>query len=194
MTVNGMPSVRELSEMIVNAQFTPSKPNVNELVDELLSYLKDNFPRKTAELQIEATIQNRKKKGKRKKKLDENRQKLLNEAYAYAIQLIQQKSTDDLVNTQLKLFYWFDHKGLTLDESYEIIQQAKKDFEIIQQTKKDFEQAIQEKPELKPVLEEISKREHDISTSIETQVESQDEIESRLYNGRLPHCELKPTD
>lgn len=167
-----MPTPRELAEMIVNAQYDSKEPNMDILVDELLAYVKDGYPRKTARLQIESVIENRKVKKKKKNKPKKSRQPLLAEAYTYAIHLIQQKGTEDLVNTQLKLFYWFDHKGLTLDESYEIIHQAKK----------DFEQSVKEESEIEPTQEVIFDKEPEISTSIETQVESQDEIESRLYS------------
>lgn len=170
-----MPTPRKLAEMIVNAQYDSKEPNLDILVDELLAYMKDGYPRKTAQLQIQSAIENIQVKEKKKNKPDKNRQSLLDDAYTYAIKLIQQKGTKEIVNAQLKLFYWFDHKGLTLNDSYEIIHKAKN----------YFEQAVTKEPELEPTQKVISKKEPEIATSVETQVESQDEIESRLYSFAL---------
>ncbi|NHJ03058.1 MAG: hypothetical protein EAX86_13055, partial [Candidatus Heimdallarchaeota archaeon] len=82
-----MPSPRELSEMIVNAQYTPNSPNVDECVNELLAYLSSrmrSFPRKTAEAQIRATIRLMETKDEREAEEKEKNLKKKNEILSFA--------------------------------------------------------------------------------------------------------------
>ncbi|PWI49479.1 hypothetical protein CEE45_01425 [Candidatus Heimdallarchaeota archaeon B3_Heim] len=73
--IDDMPSPRELGEMIVNGLYNPETNNIESCIDELLAYMPESFPRKTAELQIQAIISYRnnksepKKKKKRKRKI-----------------------------------------------------------------------------------------------------------------------------
>ena len=55
---DSFPSPRQLGVMIVNGLYDPEKDNVEECIEELLSFMPEKFPRRTAELQIKAIISN----------------------------------------------------------------------------------------------------------------------------------------
>ncbi len=142
-----------------------------------LKYLARDFARqhkikpKWALIYLEKAFLKRNNKPEATKKNNE----LLDDAYTFAIQVLQRKGTEDIVNRQLDVFYQFESDGLTLEQSYEINHHAKE----------EFEQATKEEPEFKTSQELISKKETESSTSIEVHGESQDEIESRIYSVAL---------
>jgi hypothetical protein len=55
---DSFPSPRQLGVMIVNGLYDPEKDNVEECIEELLSFIPEKFPLRTAKLQIKAIISN----------------------------------------------------------------------------------------------------------------------------------------
>ncbi len=156
---------------------------LEDLREDDLKYLARDFARKykikeeMARIYLKKAFLKRNNKSEATKKNNE----LLDDAYTFANQVLQRKGTEDIVNSQLAVFYQFESDGLTLEQSYEIIHKAKE----------EFEQAIKEESEFKTGQELISKKETEISTSIEVHGESQDEIE-KIVENREEEKEKKP--
>ncbi|MFX0170434.1 MAG: hypothetical protein ACFE9L_00785 [Candidatus Hodarchaeota archaeon] len=202
MTVEGLPTFPEYARSIVRAHYEPNNPNdpdswtFEEMVDEILFYMNNlpedkkrvaKFPRRTVELQIKAIIENLKvgeKKAEKKEKGSQNKRQKNNvqvrkkaeEPYQYAFSCIPLFNDSDAGwKTVLTVELQHQFPKLKFITAKSIVDKAYLDYEKV----KD------KKSESTPTHDLVDEKEAELSTSVETQVDSHEEIESRLYSFAL---------